>query len=115
MKMFRCRSAASAKVGYADISKFCCLFGKVFSREREECFPIFQYRHSCIWLDDDGLIGCFNHFLCDIEEFVRPERAVGSNDISTHGIKKNGGGFRRSACNGSSVFRIRHLADDRKI
>ena len=78
-------------------------------------FAIFQHRHAGIRLDDDGLIRVRDHLSRGFEQLFRTDGAVGSDDVSAHGIEKNDGGFRIGAGDGASVFCIGHLADDGKV
>ena len=112
--MVRGGTAASAQVGNADLSKFRRIGGKFFRTQGEAGLPVFQNRHACIGLDDDGLIGDGNHLAGCVKQLVGAYGAVGANHVGAHGIQKDGGSNGVRAGNGSAVFGIGHLADDRK-
>ena len=112
--MVRRGAAAAAQVGYADFSKFRRIGCKFFRPQGEAGFSVFQYRHACIGLDNHRLIGDGNHLAGGLQQLVRTYRAVGSDDIRTHGIQKDGGSNGVCARNSPAVFGVGHLADHRE-
>ena len=84
--MIRRRAAAAAEEGYAGLGKFRCPAAEVFRREWEMCLAVFQHRHACIRLDDDGLIRVRDHLLRGFQQLFRADGAVRADDVCAHGI-----------------------------
>ena len=107
-------AAAAAHEGYPRLCIGRSVGGKGLGVQGEMGFPVFQYRHAGIGLDDDGLIGDRHHLLCCVQQLVRAHGAVGADHVGSHGVQENGGGHGVGARDGAAVFAVGHLADYRE-